>query len=211
MSVSDSTPPCPEYFVWFIFPFKGVVLLLSVSKTVVTTDRLYLRQFVPGDAMFLFALNSSPEVIRYTGDATFTDMSAAKNFVRDYDHYDQHGYGRWAVILKGENKFIGFCGLRLDDKTGDVDLGFRFFSDYWSQGFATEAGNAVLDLGFEKFGLEKIIGRCLRENLPSISVLQKLGMEFCEVREESELLWLIYSLDREDWRRLTSSQTATGL
>lgn len=165
---------------------------------------------MPGDAMYLFTLNSNPDVIRYTGDDSFYDMSAAKNFVRDYDHYDQHGYGRWAVILKGEEKFIGFCGLRLDEKSGDVDLGFRFFADCWSQGYATEAGRVALKLGFESFGLDSIIGRSLRENLPSISVLQKLGMEFSEVREESELLWLIYSLDRNNWHEITSSQKAMG-
>lgn len=170
------------------------------SNLVATTDRLYLRRFVPADAMYLFALNSNPDVIRYTGDNSFYNMSAAKNFLRDYDHYDQHGFGRWAVVLKSEEKFIGFCGLRMDEKSGDVDLGFRFFADYWSQGYATEAANAALRLGFDEFGLEAIIGRCLRENLPSISVLQKLGMEFSEVREESDLLWLIYSLDREKWR-----------
>lgn len=160
--------------------------------------------------MFLFSLNSNPDVIRYTGDSSFFNMSAAQNFVRDYDHYDKHGFGRWAVILKSENRFIGFCGLRKDEITGDVDLGFRFFADCWSQGYATEASQAALQVGFETYGLDTIIGRCLRENLPSIRVLQKLGMEFSEVREESELLWLIYSLSRNDWRSSTSSQGAMG-
>lgn len=182
----------------------------SDSNLVATTERLYLRRFLPGDAMFLYSLNSSPEVIRYTGDTSFFNMSAAQNFLRDYDHYDQHGFGRWAVVLKGENRFIGFCGLRMDKDTGDVDLGFRFFADYWSQGYATEASQAALKIGFESYDLDTIIGRCLRENLPSISVLQKLGMQFMEVREESDLLWLIYSLSREDWRLTTSSRGATG-
>lgn len=169
------------------------------SNIVATTDRLYLRQFEPGDAMFLYSLNSSPDVLRYTGDSAFFNMSAAHSFVRDYDHYDKHGYGRWAVTLRKDGRFIGFCGLRMDSNTGDVDLGFRFFADFWSQGYATEAGRAALKLGFERYGLETIIGRCLRENLASISVLQKLGMEFSEVREESDRLWLVYSLDRDHW------------
>ena len=171
----------------------------SDSKIVTTTERLVLRHFEPRDAMFLFALNSNPDVIRYTGDVPFINMSAAKNFVHDYDHYDQCGYGRWAVELKDGNRFIGFCGLRNDDKTGEVDLGFRFFADCWSRGFATEAGTAAIRLGFEAFGLESIISRCQRENRPSIRVLQKLGMQFCEVREEAGRLWLIYRLDRSHW------------
>ena len=169
------------------------------SHIVATTDRLYLRKFNPGDAMYLYALNSNPEVIRYTGDSSFYDMFAAEDFVRNYDHYDHHGYGRWAVVLKKDDRFIGFCGLRQDEKTGDVDLGFRFFEDCWAQGYATEAGTAALKLGFETYGIKTIIGRALRENLASISVLQKLGMQFDEVREESDLLWLVYSMGQLDW------------
>lgn len=175
----------------------------------VMTDRLYLREFEPGDARPLFALNSNPDVIRYTGDTSFLNLSAAENFLRDYDHYQNYGFGRWAVVHKRENRFIGYCGLRMDEKTSDVDLGFRFFTDSWSQGYATEAGRAALEVGFEKFSLERIIGRSMRENRPSISVLQKLGMEFSEVREESDLLWLIYSIERSDWQSLTSSPNAT--
>jgi RimJ/RimL family protein N-acetyltransferase len=189
---------------------RGEFVTGTNSKSIVTTDRLYLREFEPGDASYLFALNSNPDVIRYTGDSSFLDMSAAQNFLRDYDQYSTHGFGRWAVILKREERFIGYCGLRFDDRTGDVDLGFRFFADSWSHGYATEAGQAALRLGFERFNLDRIIGRAMRENLPSISVLQKLGMEFSEVREDSGLLWLIYSIEKDDWQTLTSSQDPRG-
>lgn len=181
----------------------------SSSNPVVTTRRLYLREFEPGDAASLFALNSNPDVLRYTGDTSFLDMSAAENFLRDYDHYQKFGFGRWAVINKDQDRFIGFCGLRKDENTGDVDLGFRFFSDNWSRGYATEAGQAALRAGFDKFGLDRIIGRSMRENRPSIAVLRKLGMEFSEVREEAGLLWLIYAIERSDWKRITSSQNPT--
>ncbi len=174
-----------------------------------STDRLYFREMNPGDAAALYALNSDPEVMRYTGEAPFPSTAAAASFLRDYDHYRKHVFGRWAVILKRNHRFIGFCGLRRDDHSGEVDLGFRFFSQYWSQGYATEAGRAALGLGFENFELPRIIGRCMRENLPSVSVLQKLGMEFCEVREDLGRLWLIYAIERAAWRDLTSSAGPT--
>jgi ribosomal-protein-alanine N-acetyltransferase len=171
----------------------------------ITTGRLYLREFEMTDAPSLYALNSNPEVLRYTGDEPFPNAAAAQSFLEDYDHYRRFGYGRWAVVLKRDASFIGFAGLKMEPQTGDVDLGFRLFSDYWSRGFATEAGHAALRLGFECFKLERIIGRCMRENRPSVSVLQKLGMEFSEVREESGVLWLIYAIDRDGWQATTSS------
>lgn len=180
------------------------------NTPLVTTERVYLREFEPEDALSLYALNSSPEVMRYTGESRFPSPEAAESFLRDYDHYRRFGYGRWAVVLRHKERFIGYSGLRMDERTGEVDLGFRFFSDYWAHGFATEAGRAALRLGFENFDLERVVGKSMRENLPSISVLQKLGMEFSEVREEAGLLWLIYSIDRDAWRALTSTQDPRG-
>lgn len=176
------------------------------TTRLLTTERVYLRELAPADAPSLYALNSDPEVMRYTGDAPFINRAAAEAFLHDYDHYRRQGFGRWAVIHKNDERFIGFSGLRKDERTGEVDLGFRFFTEFWAQGYATEAGHAALQLGFERFKLERIIGRSMRENLPSVSVLQKLGMEFCEVREEAGRLWLVYAIDRPNWQTLTSSR-----
>ena len=50
----------------------------------------------------------------------------------------------------------------------------------------------------------------MRENRASITVLQKLGMEFSEVREESGVLWLIYAMSRARWQKITSTANPTG-
>lgn len=177
------------------------------NTPLLSTERLYLREFDPSDAPFLYALNSNPDVLRYTGDTAFADTAAAESYLKDYDHYARFGFGRWAVILKREERFIGFSGLRMTEESREVDLGFRFFAEYWSQGYATEAGHAALRLGFERFQLNRVVGRAMRENRPSITVLQKIGMEYYEVREESGILWLIYGIDRARWNALTSTRS----
>lgn len=189
---------------------KGAIVDSQGSTPLFETERICLREFNTADAPYLYALNSNPEVLRYTGDEPFMTSKSAEAFIRDYNHYQLHGFGRWAVTLKPHHRFIGFSGLRSDPETGEVDLGFRFFAEYWSQGFATEAGSAALSLGFEKFGLEEIVGRSMRENRASIAVLQKLGMEFSEVREESGVLWLIYAMSRDNWRNITSTADPRG-
>lgn len=189
---------------------QGQELAKPDDSTRATTERLYLRDLDPGDAPSLYTLNSDPDVMRYTGDKPFLNAAAAKLFLQDYDHYRRFGFGRWAVIRKYDNRFLGFCGLRRDEHSGEVDLGFRFFPDYWSQGYATEAAAAALELGFGTFDLDRIVGRSMRENLPSVRVLQRLGMEFCEVREESGRMLLIYAIERDTWRQLTSSPGPRG-
>lgn len=180
------------------------------TTRLMTTERVYLRELAPEDAASLYALNSDPEVMRYTGDAPFISQAAARAFLQDYDQYRQHGFGRWAVIRRRDDCFLGWSGLRKDERSGEVDLGFRYFTEFWAQGYATEAGRACLQLGFEKFDLDRIVGRSMRENLPSVTVLQKLGMEFLEVREDSGRLWLVYGIDRRAWQALTSTPQSRG-
>ena len=171
---------------------------------IINTKRLVLREFSPHDAEPLFRLNNNSEVMRYTGDPPFTDVLAAAKFINSYTHYSKFGFGRWAVTLRETGEFMGFCGLRKSESSLDVDLGFRLFQKHWAQGFATEAAGAALDAGFRQFELKDITGQAMRENLPSITVLQKLGLRFRELTEENDLFWLIYSISLEEFDQIQS-------
>jgi ribosomal-protein-alanine N-acetyltransferase len=162
---------------------------------ILETPRLRLRELSVKDADELFALNADPEVMRYTGELPFSEPAAARRFLQYYGEYDREGFGRWAVTSRDDGAFMGFCGLRRSRETEAVDLGFRFFPRYWAAGYATEAARVCLQAGFEQFGLEEILGRVMRENLPSITVLQKLGMKYRDMEEKDGEFWLVYSVD----------------
>ena len=170
---------------------------MSQTGFTIDTPRLHLREFRDEDADDLFRLNSDPEVMRYTGDPAFTDPASARHFLRHYDHYERDGFGRWAVTDRETGAFMGFCGLRRDADSGEVDLGFRFFRRYWASGYATEAARACLEAGFKHFGLEEIVGRVMRENLPSITILQKLGMKYRDMVEDDGEFWLVYTVNAD--------------
>lgn len=147
-------------------------------KTILETDRLFLREFRPEDAIHFFNLNSNPNVIRFTGDVAFKNVSDAQFFLENYADYRLHGYGRLAVIEKSTQHFLGWCGLKFHPESSETDLGFRFFEEYWNHGFATECAKACMKFGFEELHLKKIIGRAMKENTASINVLEKMGMSF---------------------------------
>ncbi len=174
------------------------------ERIIIETPRLHLREFREDDAAALYELNSDPEVMRYTGDQAFTDPSDAREFLRRYDEYARSGFGRWAVTDRKTGAFMGFCGLRRDRETGDVDLAFRLFRRHWASGYATEASRACLQAGFERFGLEEILGRAMRENLPSITVLQKLGMKYRDMVEDGGEFWLVYGVTKDRFEALES-------
>lgn len=142
------------------------------------TERLLLREFVPDDAESMYLLNRDPEVIRYTGDTAFKDIEEARDLILNYGHYREYGFGRWAVISKPGNEFLGWCGLKYTPELDEHDIGFRFFRKHWNKGYATESAKACIEAGFSRFGINTIVGRAMKENTASIRVLEKLGMHF---------------------------------
>lgn len=145
---------------------------------ILETPRLALSEFCTEDAGHLYLLNLDPDVIRFTGDAAFESTEAAANFVRQYDHYEKYGFGRWAVTDKENRTFLGWCELKFCPDTNEHDIGFRFFKKYWNRGYATEAAKACLDHGFNNLGLTQIVGRAAIDNTASVKVLQKIGMAY---------------------------------
>ena len=147
-------------------------------KVIIETERCYLREFSVSDAQHFYDLNADEEVIKYTGDKAFSTIAEAKSFLQNYHQYELYGYGRWAVIEKSNNEFLGWCGLKYSPDLEEVDLGFRFFRKYWNQGFATETAKACVDYGFNQLQLTKIVGRAMERNIGSVKVLEKTGMTF---------------------------------
>ncbi|CAL2095330.1 GCN5-related N-acetyltransferase [Tenacibaculum sp. 190524A02b] len=145
-------------------------------KVVLETERLLLREFIISDAISFYELNSDKEVMKYTGDIPFKNVEEAQCFLENYKDYTKNGFGRWAVICKDTNTFIGWCGLKRNEENL-VDIGFRFFKNFWNKGYATEAAKACLYYGFNSLGLKEIIGRASIENVASIRVLEKLEMK----------------------------------
>ena len=141
------------------------------------TNRLQHRAFTVDDAEAFFALNSNPDVMRFTGEPLLSSLHEAKQAIANYPDFDERGYGRWASVLKETQTIIGFCGLKYLPDLDAVDVGYRFLPQYWGRGLATEACVASLNFGFNTLGLDQIIGLVVPENAASIRVLEKAGMQ----------------------------------
>lgn len=171
----------------------------KANPIIAETGRLLLRQFSSADAQGFYEMNNDPLVLQYTGDKPFASLADAAAFIASYDHYAHYGYGRWAVISRTNNTFIGFCGLKHTPATGEVDIGFRLQRQYWGKGYATEAAKAALKVGFMQYHLPMIIARAIVDNQASIAVIQKLGMRFRATFAENQQQWAIFELTRQDW------------
>jgi len=63
----------------------------------------------------------------------------------------------------------------------ETDIGFRILPEYWGKGLGSEASNEIIKYGFEKLGLDKIIGIAIAENIGSCKVLEKIGLSLYKI------------------------------
>ena len=87
-----------------------------------------------------------------------------------------YGFTLWPVVEIESGALIGDCGLVPLERVGpEVELGYRLATARWGRGYATEAAGAVRDLGFERFGLERIYVDVDPANAGSLAVARKIG------------------------------------
>ena len=79
-----------------------------------------------------------------------------------------------------DSAFVGVVGLsRADLDAGivsGVEISWRLAFDYWGHGYASEAADAAIRDGFERVGLQEIIGFTTPKNVRSRRIMDRLGM-----------------------------------
>jgi RimJ/RimL family protein N-acetyltransferase len=143
------------------------------------TARLLLRQWRDDDAAAFAELSSDSTVMQYL--VPFADRVAMDAWVvAARTHWQEHGFGPWAVELPGEAPFIGVVGLSnlrfALPFAPAVEAAWRLAHQYWGRGYAYEAARAAIDDGFGRLGLKEIVAFTVPANLASRRVMEKLGM-----------------------------------
>ncbi|QIZ78156.1 GNAT family N-acetyltransferase [Ferrimonas lipolytica] len=168
---------------------------------VARSSTLSLHQFDDSDAAAFKLMNDQPKVLEFTGDKPFASEAEAALFLRNYDHYQQHGFGRWSIYLH-DGRYGGFCGLRQTINSGgssEIDLGYRVPLELWGRGIATDAGRLALQLGFEQFKLPQIVAHAMPANPGSVQVLRKLGMHPISEFSDEHGHWQTFCLTHAQW------------
>jgi len=158
------------------------------------TARLLLRPMLPTDVDPLLAIFADPKVMAAFEMAPFNREQMTAWVQRNLDHQAEHGYGLCSVILKTSGELIGDCGLEHMDLEGvaAAELGYDFRSDYWNQGYATEAATTVRDYAFQVLRLPRLISLIRQHNLPSQRVAEKIGMRRTDELLRGETRYWVY-------------------
>lgn len=148
-------------------------------KNQLETDRSLLRHWRAEDLSLFAIINSDPKVMEYF-PATMTEEESNNLASKINNHFEEYGYGLWAVEEKSSKKFIGFTGLSnttFDAHfTPSIEIGWRLELNSWSKGYATEAARKVLDYALNKLNLAEIVSFTANKNTPSRRVMEKIGL-----------------------------------
>jgi RimJ/RimL family protein N-acetyltransferase len=179
----------------------------DMSIPTITTPRLLLRAFTEEDLVPLHRILGERDVLRYfpKTDPLSRDR-VQKMIVRLLTHWEERGYGLWAVVSRSTGELMGRSGLQYLTETEEVEVDFILDQAFWGRGLATEAGQASLQYGFESVGVGSVVGIVHPENIASQRVLEKLGMRFTERKQYFGMNCYRYAIARSAYERVHVSR-----
>ena len=158
-------------------------------RDIIETGRLLLRPFAESDYPLLLKLSSDPDTVKYLnswGRSGLTPEQDARRFLE----YARKGWEKdpavqqeYCITLRETGEAIGDAStVILDDQTAEI--GWILLPEKRGKGYATEAGEAMMDWGFTQFRRDRVIAQCDTRNLPSVQVMQRLGMRCAGIEKE---------------------------
>jgi RimJ/RimL family protein N-acetyltransferase len=146
------------------------------------TERLILREWREADKPLYAQVIGDPVVRRYF-PSTGTLADASIGIDRAIQRLADVGFSFLAVERKADGAFVGMLGMApfSDDLRAvipgspAVEIGWQLGKEFWGQGYAPEAAQAMLNLAWS-LGLPEVVAITYEGNTPSRRVMEKLGM-----------------------------------
>ena len=173
------------------------------------TERLILRPIEKSDVHGLFELDSNPDVLKFIGTPTAKTIEDSFKVIETLQaQYKELGIGRWGIIEKETNTFIGWAGLKLyttplNNHVNFYELGYRLIPRYWGKGYGTESAKAWLKIAFDKFNASEVIAMTDIQHSASINILKKIGFQYIETFIYPEEPCIGEPID---WYKITNSK-----
>ncbi|MCZ7554197.1 MAG: GNAT family N-acetyltransferase [Anaerolineales bacterium] len=160
------------------------------------TERFTIRQWKLDDATALWKIMSDSRVHQYTGDTPWTKERTVEyiQFMLDQNFCTLelfHG----ACILRDSQTLIGLIGLN-PYLPKQPEIEWQFGVPFWSKGYATEIGRAVVANAFSFTDIEAIYGMANPRNLGAIRVMEKIGMTCWGLQDFHGEQDLFHKIDR---------------
>jgi RimJ/RimL family protein N-acetyltransferase len=154
-----------------------------VVDALVRTDRLIVRPWTDGDVDAALTIYGSPQVARWLTPAMdrADDLATARTLLRNWQEEQpalMRPEGRWAIQRLADGVVVGGVGIRaLPPQAEDLELNWQLAPSAWGNGYATEAGAAVVRWAFGQ-DLDELFAVARPNNHRAIATTQRLGMQW---------------------------------
>jgi [ribosomal protein S5]-alanine N-acetyltransferase len=177
------------------------------DQPILTTERLVLRPFVGDDAFDVERLAGQREIADTTLNIPHPyPRGAAAEWIRLQGSAWIDGSSvTFAIVGRKTSALVGAISLMIKREHRRAELGYWIALDCWKRGYATEAGQRLIDFGFDTLGLHRIEARHFLRNPASGRVMEKLGMTKEGVEREHIIKWgryeslAVYSILESEW------------
>jgi RimJ/RimL family protein N-acetyltransferase len=182
----------------------------GMTATVLTTERLVLRQIGEDDLEAHMALLNTPAVMQHLGGVQPRAVIAAKH-AASRASFAAEGFGFMLAEERATGDIVAHCGLRriahpLAPNSSDHEIGWLVREDRWRMGYAHEAMRAVVDWGFAVHAVPHLVAVTCEANIGSWRLMAKLGMtrrpelDFDDpALDPHERPLIQYAITREEW------------
>ena len=169
------------------------------------TERLLLRPFDFGDMDDVLSYASEPEFARYLPIPQPYTRHDAVEFLARRVLDDWSTRPTFAIVSEGH--VVGGINLSINELHDTAGMGYSLARPQWGRGLTPEAARAVIDWGFERYGLHKVWAFADLRNRQSWRVMEKLGMtregmlrNHLKTRDE-RVDCIHYGVLRDEWER----------
>lgn len=158
-----------------------MAFLVYLPEMQLETERLLLTELSWNDLEEIHKFHSIADVARFNTIGIPKNIDITREIIRgtieDQGNNPRSIYG-WAIRLKNTKQFVGQCGLSAsNDRFKRGEIHYHTTPEFWGNGYATEVAKRLISFGFQDLKLHRIEAGVATDNIGSIRVLEKAGMQ----------------------------------
>lgn len=143
---------------------------------IIQTPRFILTKMTDGDQDKYYSLCRNENVMKFVTGHALSREESDKMFQEFLiENGNDNYFGRYFIEDRLTRELIG--AVKLDKIWNEIEIGYRIMEEYWGKGIATAIATDLIEFAKTKLRAKKVIAFVNVDNLASIRVLEKAGME----------------------------------
>ena len=157
----------------------------------IATSRLDLIPLIAADADDLYPILRDPSLQRFTGEIPPADVEAVRSgFARWEARRSPEGtelWLNWVLRRRVDARAVGLVQATVGNAR--TAIAWTVGAEFQRQGYATEAGSALIAWLRESLRATRIVGSIHPDNVASRTVAQRIGLRPTDRRLDGEVIW----------------------